>query len=58
MNGITVLIIFLLLILLGMAGYVYIRCREQLADRISGGKVRLRDVFLCIIEYIGGMLGG
>ena len=54
----AVLIIFLLLILLSMAAFVYVRCREQLADRMSGGKVRPRDVFLYIIEYVGEMLGG
>lgn len=54
----AVLIIFLLLILLSMAAFVYVRCREQLADQMSGGKVCPRDVFLYIVEYVGEILGG
>ena len=54
----AVLIILLLLILLSMAAFVYVRCREQLADRMRISKVRPRDVLFCIVEYLGEILGG
>ena len=54
----AVLIIFLLLILLSMAAFVYVRCWEQLADRMHVSKVRPRDVLFYIIEYLGEILGG
>ena len=54
----AVLIILLLLILLSMAAFVYVRCREQLADRMRISKVRPRDMLFYIVEYLGEILGG